>query len=708
MSESHTLTTNDLQSILNNPTQWEKIDRIVLISFKSFCDLLAVQSLKIEKLEKSIEYLSQITQSSFSELTTSLELKVSFTEAQQLLEKKVSKSDLSYILSNKPNFEDLEAVEKRCVKFEELNNVYSELLKRWEDTLSKCELEDLYKLIETKAIKTEVEEALQGKANKQAVANALHKKVSKSDIENLLSGKAETKDLQMLSAAIEAKVEYSTFENFCKETSEKLEEIDYIKQSISECPQRSEIKAIEKDLETQQQTFFDEVEKIKLTHKTTLDKLKESMEFRQNELSAQISSETEEKISIECSSMKNFLKQKTDVLEGDVIKLTKQLEKSLKLFENDLKTTKENSISASSSMKDIIRENQKLMAANNSILADVNKLQQDIVKVQKNLEDVGKRKSSLAQVQELINLSKEECYLNTKQEINQASLTYKSALTEESLSIREDIKSSLAKQDQSTSLSLEKKVSTSDFINLSNEIANLKRSISGLSTQEEVDLMRDSLESLQMSFKKKSENDQNERKKLSETLENIYKDLAFKATSAEVLEMLDPKVTVEEVNKSIAAIYVDLEKKMNVEDFELHVTGQSVINEALCAENRLARWVWKNGDLSSGNVVWDVQTVNTSQDTFVWDKGKIMIQILQPGLYQIEYGFFAKKKPTIGVIVNGETAIIGGNSMSAKPWGKQLTSGITLVDFLVLPNRSRICIAYSGEPAEGFFGIRKL
>jgi hypothetical protein len=275
---------------------------------------------------------------------------------------------------------------------------------------------------------------------------------------------------------------------------------------------------------------------------------------------------------------------------------------------------------------------------------------------------VGKRKSSLAQVQELVNLSKEECYLNTKQEINQASLIYKSALTEESLSIREDIKSSLAKQDQSTSLLLEKKVSTNDFTSLSNEIANLKRSISGLSTQEEVDLMRDSLESLQMSFKKKSENDQNERKKISETLENIYKDLAFKATSAEVLEMLDPKVTVEEVNKSIAAIYVDLEKKLNIDDFELHVTGQSVINEALCAENRLARWVWKNGDLSSGNVVWDVQTVNTSQDTFVWDKGKIMIQILQPGLYQIEYGFFAKKKPTIGVIVNGETAIIGGNS----------------------------------------------
>ena len=100
--------------------------------------------------------------------------------------------------------------------------------------------------------------------------------------------------------------------------------------------------------------------------------------------------------------------------------------------------------------------------------------------------------------------------------------------------------------------------------------------------------------------------------------------------------------------------------------------------------------------------------MNTSQDIFIWDKGKVTIQVLQPGLYQIEFGFFAKKKPTVGIVVNGETVIIGGNSLSAKPWGKQITSGITLVDFLVLPNRSRICIAYSGEPAEGFFGIKKL
>ena len=58
---------------------------------------------------------------------------------------------------------------------------------------------------------------LNTKANKQAVANALHKKLNKGELESLIASKADAKDFQLLSAAIEAKVEYTSFETFQNE-----------------------------------------------------------------------------------------------------------------------------------------------------------------------------------------------------------------------------------------------------------------------------------------------------------------------------------------------------------------------------------------------------------------------------------------------------------------------------------------------------------
>ena len=92
-----------------------------------------------------------------------------------------------------------------------------------------------------------------------------------------------------------------------------------------------------------------------------------------------------------------------------------------------------------------------------------------------------------------------------------------------------------------------------------------------------------------------------------------------------------------------------------------------------------------------------------------------------PGLYEITFGFYSSKKPTIQVLVNGETILSAVNSSSyvihhssgkLKGTGKHTAgnlTGLTLMDFIALPARARISISYSGEPgAEGFLGLRKL
>lgn len=52
---------------------------------------------------------------------------------------------------------------------------------------------------------------------------------------------------------------------------------------------------------------------------------------------------------------------------------------------------------------------------------------------------------------------------------------------------------------------------------------------------------------------------------------------------------MDQKATVDEVNRSIEELYSNIQNKVAFDDFNSHVSDQALINEALCAENCIAR-----------------------------------------------------------------------------------------------------------------------
>ena len=105
---------------------------------------------------------------------------------------------------------------------------------------------------------------------------------------------------------------------------------------------------------------------------------------------------------------------------------------------------------------------------------------------------------------------------------------------------------------------------------------------------------------------------------------------------------------------------------------------------------------------------WEVQSVNTCPENFLWDEDKSAILTVAPGLYEITLGFFCAKKPTVQVLVNGETILTAVNSASfvihhgsgkLANGGRQVTgnmTGLTLLDFIALPARARITISYAG------------
>jgi len=113
----------------------------------------------------------------------------------------------------------------------------------------------------------------------------------------------------------------------------------------------------------------------------------------------------------------------------------------------------------------------------------------------------------------------------------------------------------------------------------------------------------------------------------------------------------------------------------------------------------------------------------------LWEEDKSIILTIAPGLYEVSLGFFSAKKPTVQVLVNGETILSAVNSssyvihhssgklanMGKHSSGGHLT-GLTLTDYIMLPARARVSISYASgsktelvhKGSEGFLGLRKL
>lgn len=158
-------------------------------------------------------------------------------------------------------------------------------------------------------------------------------------------------------------------------------------------------------------------------------------------------------------------------------------------------------------------------------------------------------------------------------------------------------------------------------------------------------------------------------------------------------------------------------------ELKTHLQEQTTINEALCAENCSARWLWKSGELVNGFAIpWEIQTINTCPENFLWDEDKSTVLTVAPGLYEVNFGFFSSKQPTVQVLVNGEPILSAVNTSSyvihhsagkLKQTGKthpdgNLT-GLTMLDFVALPARARVTLSYKGDSrCEGFLGLRKL
>ncbi|CAG9318475.1 unnamed protein product [Blepharisma stoltei] len=293
--------------------------------------------------------------------------------------------------------------------------------------------------------------------------------------------------------------------------------------------------------------------------------------------------------------------------------------------------------------------------------------------------------------------------------------------------LEDQIKDNLLKIEADLEKSLENKVSVAELFKVLEpkvDVSIFNNFLAQKADQQDFENLLTSLDHLQAEIQKKSNlHDLNAHISYTKTaLEEVARDMLVKANIKDMCTLLDMKANVDDVNKILSDIHKELDSKARGDNFASYINEQQGIIEALCAENCVARWIWKSGELDGNSCVpWEVQSVNTAPDNYMWEKDKAVLTVVAPGLYEIMIGFYARKKPTIQILVNGEPILTAINSASyavhhssgkLRSVGNHSNgniAGLTLIDFIALPARARITIIYNGElHAEGFLGLRKL
>ena len=214
-------------------------------------------------------------------------------------------------------------------------------------------------------------------------------------------------------------------------------------------------------------------------------------------------------------------------------------------------------------------------------------------------------------------------------------------------------------------------------------------------------------------------------------IQEIKNDLVLKGNIDEIMSYLKNKASIDDVNKALVEIHSELDSKSSLEDFNHAMNNQNSINKYLAEENSIAKYIWKSGNISKGYAVpWEVQIVNTLPENFIWEKDDICITVKKKGIYLISLGFFVEEKPTVQVMINGESVLSQVNSNAfivrqdnSKEFnlnslgkiedkeqnGYNCVTGLTMNEFLCLENMSKIVISYSGSNSvKGVMSIKQI
>ena len=651
----------------------------------------------------------------------------------EILNDKVDKKEFMYYFNSKPTTNDFynnrKKIEELQTNFETFqNNIYKII---GGTTQQKSEISDLKNIMKNKANLEDVTEALELKADSENVYTCLN------EIKEDLNNKLDKFQIDNINKELKKCVNKEELEIFKEEINNNIMEIVKNKSDIN-------------DFKLISDAFQDM--KINMTQKiddidNDLDRLIENIKAQFQSTNILISNIDNKKTdNKDIEEMNNLLIKKLD--EDKFNSLFGQLKdnvfETINSFKNDYLTNIK-------IFENKIEENNDIFSQDyNSIINELNKQSNSINDfINNEKEEINNINQKMESIINNINIQNNSAIQRIKDDLKKININFNEKLNKKLEEEKFDTYFSNIKKEINSKVSLfNLKKDNGDLINtfeqklnilsnnLKNEIKN-KMNISDieqlLSNKADISLLNDKISLMDFNDLKQHINniDYELKQKLdvqnfndylntfNSNLDNMNNDLLSKADINEVNNLLRNKVNIEDINQSLNIIKNDMNLKVNNMDFNNAMNNQALINDIICNENQVGRWLWKTGKVKGGcTVPWDTQSVNTSPDNYIWEKDKTIITVTKGGIYQVCLGFYSNKKPTIQIIVNSEMIINANNNfnnnvnknnnynINNKKVKKMI--GLSLIDFIILQDNSKIAVTYNGEEGFGFIGLKKL
>ena len=744
-----------VEELLKGQVEWRNIQDIIRVSFRALTDTVKTQGQLIRDLEKSLnskvsksEFHSSLSQkldfNDFSEnyahLKAQLEAKASHFEVESLVSSRIN--ELNYLIAEKAGLEHLVSLSESKVSNKEfsaavddmylkLDMVHEEINRMLQVLPSQNDLNEVKDEASVKIL--EVSTCV--KALEERTESGLAKKLNRNEFDVAISRKNE--EIKSLHLAVEVKAEADWTESEIKQIntciSHNNEALAALNTSLSELnqiakdnflTQQEQIKGLKNSWEDSKENILNQVASKADTKE--LDKAfnalykKADTDSMHEQFSIQRKM-TNESISEKVADVRAVVK-KTEENFWEKIKSTeeyaKQLENSikearhvLKLLDNEQKDANKDIVEGVKREVDDVRDEFKMSVG--KVFELIEQLNKDKASHEEYKDSMAKfaqklsGKADLAEFDKSLQKSQKEL-LSTFQ------------------TIRDDYKIYFTKLENQMSAKFDQLITRNELRTALNDKADnsqIGRLISTKLNIEEIVKLRSEIESSLSEMKSKASRTELDSHIASTkiAIEEISKELLSKAYIKDICSLLDMKAGIEDVNSALMDIHKELDNKISTQDHNVYINEQQALNSVLCSENTIGRWIWRSGELTGGFAIpWEIQCVNTAPDNYVWEPEASAILVVAPGLYEIIFGFYCKKKPTVQLLVNGETVLSAVNNASyvihhssgrIKGTNNSLgtVAGLTLIDFIALPPRAKISISYNGErKCEGFLSLRKL
>ena len=651
-----------------------------------------------------------------SDLKKSINTKASNEQVNQLLNDKITKNEVLFYLSNKPSTDDINNILEEKISIREFEEVLNQINLIKDEKIDinafNSEIQEIKDILETKSNSIDVVNALDTKVDKDELNFELKNLIKRKELNNLLEEKKdkfenqkiyeilneklnnkESKNIEKIENILKEKADNNDF-NLIKDAFQDMkitmtQRIDNIDNDLDRLIEniKSQFKSMTEDMKNSEKNIYENlnIENINsiLKNKIDLNDLEESMNLLKTNIFQSMNSFMKE---IE-SNQKNF-EEKIMANLDKISKENKYIMENMNIQNMTVKDLFNNKTNYSNELNEL-----KISEMSKNIVdykLDLKKDMENILNILNNKIDVNLVNDEFAKIENEID--------------NQIN-----ALNETQDNIIMQVNSKIKEMYDDLSKEIENKITMADakFL-LTNESNNNENNTIG-NYQNLDDIKNELKKKLDVNIFNKVVN------QFNINFENIKKDINSTNSTKELNNSLNNKVSPDYFNKLFSEINKKLNEKVNTSDFTSALDNQSIINDTLCNENCIGRWMWKSGNIKNNYLIpWESQTVNTSPDNFIWEKEKTFILIKEEGLYELNLGFYSEKRPSIQVVVNGEIIINSQNNnvVNKKIMGKSgdvnSLKALSIIEFIMVKKESKISVIFYGGKGSGFIGLKKL